>query len=487
MGAKHLMQRRSGFRAATVIQFSSKYLNGALNLVVTMVLARILTPEDYGVVAMVSVFIGLFSLLTNMGIGPAVIQYRNLTDEDCSALMSFTLLLGIALALVFCALSWPMSMVFNRSEYVPLMCLSSLAVLFNSMNMVPNGVLVRDKRFFAIGIRLVVVSIVSGVVSIGLAFAGFGAYALVANSVIAAAGAFLWNFLASGLRLGNWAFRSQLKLVGRFSAFQFASQFVQYLIRNLDNFLVGVVLGTTALGFYEKAYRLAKYPVNFLPGTMNPVLKTFFADCGGVSERLYGSYFRVQKVLSILGVLASVACFFLAEELVLLLFGDQWVDSNIPFKILSLSIAFQVLNFSVFSVLEAAKRTDYLLAHTIITGCTTIGLLIVGLCQGDIVAVSAYVSLGFALSTVSKLYFVIHKAFQKSILSYILKFAPEFAAGVLVSVALVLVSPFISGNLIVSFLTKSCLVLALYFGLILLFGQGDYIRDIFKGRHTTSI
>lgn len=238
----------NGFRAATLIQFGSKYFNVFIQLAITMVLARLLTPEQYGVMAVIAVFIGFFTLLSEIGVGPAIIQYRELSDEDCSALMSFTLLMGVVLAFVFCAMSFVVSSFFVEPEYIPLMCFASIAVVFQAVNMVPNGILIRDKKFLVIAIRTVTVTVISGICAVVLAFLGYGTYALVANLVISSFLTVLWNVTRSGLRFGNWHFGKQLKIVGKFSVYQFVSQMVQYFIRNLDALLIGVVLGSTALG-----------------------------------------------------------------------------------------------------------------------------------------------------------------------------------------------------------------------------------------------
>ena len=189
-------ERQSSLRSAVVIQFGSKYINVALTLAVTMVLARILTPEQYGAMAVVSVFLGLFTVIANVGVGAAVVQYRDLTDRDCSALLTFTAIFGIVLALVFCGLSFPVAMLYGSDEYVPLMCLASLSVVFGSVNMVPNGILLRDQMFMTSGVRLVVTSFGSSLIAVVLALLNWGAYALVLNTVLQSLFVLVWNLIA---------------------------------------------------------------------------------------------------------------------------------------------------------------------------------------------------------------------------------------------------------------------------------------------------
>ena len=472
--------RQSGLRGAVVIQFGSKYINVALTLVVTMVLARLLTPEEYGVMAVVSVFLGLFSVISNVGIGAAVVQYRDLTDEDCGALLTFTAIFGVVLALVFCGLSLPVAALYGSDEYVPLMCLASLSVVFGAANMVPNGILLRDRMFLVSGVRLIVTSLASSLIAIALAFMGWGSYALVLNTVFQSLFVLVWNLVAADLPLGKIGMRGPLRKIMRFSSFQFLSQVLQYFIRNLDNMLIGAVLGSTALGFYDKAYKLAKYPIEIVPGTVGPVLKSFFSVADGDTERIYDLFIKVQKVMSVVGVLASVMFSLCAPELIWLFFGDQWSESVVPFAILSVSIVFQMMNYTVFSVLEGLKRTDYLFRHTLITSISMALLLFAGLLTGSLAAVAAAVSAYFILSTVPFVYFVVCKGFGKSVLGYLHGFVPEFFAGLVTAAAVVGVAQFFPETGIVSFLAKGFVGCALYLLLIWRMGQLKYLKMLVK-------
>lgn len=472
--------RQSGFKGAVIIQFGSKYINVALTLVVTMVLARILTPDEYGVMAVVSVFLGLFAVMSNVGIGAAVVQYRDLTDEDCSALMTFTVIFGIALALIFCGLSFPVAMLYDNSEFMPLMCLASLSVVFSAANMVPNGLLLRDRMFLTSGVRLIVTSFASSFIAIILALMGWGTYALVFNTVLQSFFVLVWNLVAVSIPIGRITMMEPLRKIMKFSSFQFLSQVLQYFIRNLDNMLIGAVMGSTALGFYDKAYKLAKYPIEIIPNTINPVLKSFFSVAEGDLDKIYSLFFKVEKVMSVVGVLISVMFALCSSELVWLFFGDQWEGSVVPFAILSVSIVFQMMNYMVFSVLEGLKRTDYLFRHTLITSIAMAVLLAAGLWTGNLEAVATAVSAYFVLSTIPFVYFVVHKGFGKSVVSYLRGFMPEFFAGFVTAVAVYGVAQFFPETGVVSLLAKGLAGCAVYLLLIWRMGQLKYLKMLVK-------
>lgn len=472
----------SSIRVAAVIQFGSKYINVAVQMVITMVLARLLTPQEYGVMAVVTVFIGLFSIISNIGIGSAVVQYRELENKDFEALFTFTILLGIALSILFAILGYPVSLFYGNEEYVLLMAFAALSVFFQAANMVPNGLLIRNKMFLASGVRLVATSVVGGAVAVTLALSGWGVYALVVNTVLQSALNLIWNLVASPIRRLRFTMRGPLRLVGRFASFQFLAQVVQYFARNLDTILIGAVFGSTPLGYYDKAYKLAKYPIDFVPSTMQPVLKSFFATINENKDKIYELYFKVEKALSLLGAFVSVLCFFSAEELVLLFFGSQWGESVPIFQALSVSIVFQMVNFPSASVLESVKRTDYLLGLIGISAGLLLALMVVGLLSGSMVVCAWMISFGFILYTPFVWLFVVHRALGRSVWEHVKGFGPEVVAAVLTGLALAVVSSFVSLGLLGSFTVKLVVAVLVYGLAIVLMGQTKYLKMILGSR-----
>ena len=469
-------------RKAVVIQFGAKYLNVIIQIGLTMILARLLAPEVHGTMAIVTVFISLFSIISNMGISAAVVQYRDLDLEDCSALFSFTLFLGLGLLALFCLVSLPISLLYSDAMLVPYMCFGSLSVLFNAINMVPNGLLMREKRFMALGLRLVISSVVSGAISVVLAMQGFGVYALVASNVLQAGVSCMWNLAASHIKLGRWHFMRPLRRIFKFSAFQFGSQLVQYFARHFDNMAIGFAFGNAALGVYDKGYKLAKYPIEIIPSTLNPVLKSFFSAAQDDAEAFFDLYFKVEKALSVCGCFITAFCVASAEGLILLAFGDQWTNAIPVFRWLSVSIVFQMVNYVVFSVLEGLKRTDYLFRLTLITTAVIIGLLLIGCAIGNLELTAALVSLGFVLFTVPNLYYVIHKAFGKSVVAWLKGFAPEFISGIVVLVALFALDTVLPCGPIATMFINLGVAVVIYALLMWRLGQLGYLKMLVRGK-----
>ena len=149
--------REISIKRAAMINAAASYSCVLLQLVFNGILARMLSPDDYGIVTVVSVFTTFFTVMANMGIGPAVIQNKELTDEDISNIFSFNFYAAIVTMLVFAVFSIPLSKFYGNHIYVSIGCLLSVSLFFHTMNIVPHSLLLKQKRFMLIGVRMIVV------------------------------------------------------------------------------------------------------------------------------------------------------------------------------------------------------------------------------------------------------------------------------------------------------------------------------------------
>lgn len=289
-------------KRATLINFVTKYSNVFFQLLINSVLARLLIPYDYGVVTVVEVFTGFFTLLADMGIGPAIIQNKSLEEKDISSIFNFTVITALGISLLFIIFSYPLSWFYNNSIYVPIGAMLSLSILFNVLNIVPNALLLKEKKFKLIGIRTVCVSIICGIITILLAYLEFKYYAIVINSIATAFFTFFLNYKSVNIKLAWILSKESLIKISSYSAYQFGFSFITYFARNLDNLLIGKFLGEVSLGYYDKAYKLMLYPVSNLTNVISPVLHPILSEYQNKRDFIYQKYVYIVRVLSILGV-----------------------------------------------------------------------------------------------------------------------------------------------------------------------------------------
>lgn len=423
-------KKTRGVKWALVTQFLSKYSSVAVQLVLNALLARLLSPEEFGLLAIINVFTAFFALFADMGVGPAIIQFEDLGDDNFRALFSVSAVLGVVLSVFFCLSALPISWFYGDARLLPLCFAISPSILFNTLNMVPNGVMLRNKMFASVGKRLFVSTLVAGVFATLLAFMGAGAYALAANTVAQAFIILLWNLKATGLWFGRMGILSSLRRVFRYSAFQFGFSFINYFSRNLDNLFIGRFMGVSQLGYYDKAYKLTTYPLTGLSSIVGSVLQPYLARCQTDLSLLYRYWLRTAKLLSLVAVPIAACLFVFSDLIVFIIYGEQWGESAILLRALSVSVYFQIINNPTGSVFQSTGRTDYLFMHSIFsTGITVIGLA-VGLYFGSSLSVAIGISVAYVMHTASICYFLIYKTFRGNPFTYLGHFIPEAIVGV---------------------------------------------------------
>lgn len=483
---QHNNKKQPSMLGAAAIQFGSRYANVAMQIVLTAVLARLLTPQEFGTVAIVSVFTSFFAVFADLGIGPAIVQFPDLEESDINALFSFSALVAIVASIAFFFLSWPIAAIYGDPQLIPLFHLTSAAVFFSTINMVPNGLLLQNKQFGTIGGGVIVATLVSGIVGVGAAVFGLGCYALVAQSIVLSAATFFWNLAHTKVGFGFTGMRSSLKRIANFSGFQTAFQFVNYFSRNLDNLLTGAFMGPETLGQYDKAYKLMQMPSTYLSGIFSSVLQPYLAAYSNELDRVYDFWIRMSKFLAILGIWASLIIFFCAEDIVLILYGPQWIPSIPALQMLSLSIALQMVNSTGGAILQSIEHTDYLFASGLIDACISVACILVGVMVFKrIDALGACVSVAYLGHACVNLFFIGKKGLRHSAARTIWKFARIAAATCLTALAFYLLcavlpslSPFVNLAIRGGILTGLLLAALLLMGEKQSLGFIQYTRTI---------
>lgn len=431
---------RSSLSSGILYTGATKYTGVLISIGIGAVLARILSPEEFGVVALITVFISFFSILSDVGIGPAIIQHKELTEEDVESIFLFTLILGVLLAILFYYSSTFIASFYNNVALIPLIRLLSLSVLFNAWRTVPNALLLKKLKFKQVGIVLITVQLCSGVFAIVLAYQGFSYYALVYKSIFDGLFFLLaFYFLAPVKIKVNLSWASLSKIL-TFSTFQFFFNFINYFSRNTDNLLIGRFIGPVALGYYDKSYQLMLMPVQNLTRVITPVLHPVLSEYQDDRNRIYFTYLKVVRLLATLGFPLSVFLYFNANEIIHIFYGPKWRQSIPVFEILALTVGIQILLSSSGAIFQAVNRTDLLFY----SGFLSAIFMVCGICYGvfvekSLLGIGYGLVVAFICNFLQGFYFLIKLALGSSFFGFIkLLFWPIITAGVL-SVALSLV------------------------------------------------
>lgn len=350
----------------------AKYSNIVVQIIVTAILSRLLTPDDYGVVAIAAVFIIFFNILSDIGIGPAVIQFKDLNQKDLNSIFSFTVYIGFVLSLLFFGSSWIVAYFYNNKCLIPVCQLLSLTILFNCINIVPLNIQYKNKNFKYVAIVSFVVNVITAIVSVFLAVWGFGVYSLVFQYISSSFVSFLFFFFKERLSFYYYFELTTLKKIYSFSVYQFLFNLINYFSRNLDKLLVGRYVGMAELGQYEKSYRLMMLPLSNITFVVTPVLQPIFSGFQNDLFDMAEKYKKLFQFLCFIGFPLSILLFFVSKELILIFYGGQWNDAVFPFKVMSLTVGLQILNGTTGSIYQSANATKQLFK----VGCVTAFLMV---------------------------------------------------------------------------------------------------------------
>ena len=256
----------------------AKYSGIIVSLVVAGILARLIEPEEFGIVAIATVIISFFSIFSDLGIAPAIIQNKELSQKDLSNIFTFTIWLGISISILFFLCSWPISHFYKNGTLLTICQLLSLNLFFASANIVPNALLFKEKEFKFIAYRSLTIQISGGVMAITAAILGAGLYALIINPILSSILLFIISFRKKPQELAQtWGIQSMKKILS-FSAYQFMFNVINYFSRNLDKLLIGKYMDMVALGYYEKSYRLMMLPLQNITHVISPVMHPIFEN-----------------------------------------------------------------------------------------------------------------------------------------------------------------------------------------------------------------
>lgn len=472
------MEQPISLKKATAINAAGKYLKVILTMLVNAVLARILTPYDFGIVAVITVFSTFFTALSDMGLGPAIVQKKELGRNDFDSLFTYSAYVSLGLSLIFAFCAFPIAAFYKDAIYLKPTLLLTVALFFNALNMVPGGILNREKRFVTIAVRTVTVYLASAIVAIYLALHGWRFYALVAQSILSSVLQFVWNWGSTRPKLLKHPDSQAIRIVGSYSFYQFAFNMVNYFARNLDNLMTGKFLGETSLGNYNKAYNLMLFPVSNLSGVVAPVLHPILSDHQDHPEQIYDRLVRLTKILFCAGIFVAGISYLAADEIISILYGPQWEPCVKCFSLLSIAIIPQMLNTSAGAIFQSIGNTRLMFACTCINTAATCIAIFAGIFLGGTVEdIALYVAISYIFHSVCAFRCLIHNGFRYRTGIFLCSIAPELAMTAIMAAA-VLLYPFRVEGIALSLLAKTGYVLVVFAIMLLLSGEHKLLKQI---------
>lgn len=359
--------------------FVERFSLQIIQFVIGIILARLLSPSDYGIIGMLSIFIAISQTLIDSGFSNALIQKKDRTNVDLSTVFYFNMALGgLFYAVSFVSAPY-IAYFFNEPLLNPLFKLVAITLFLNSLLVVQKAILTINIDFRTQAIINGVASFASGVLGVFLAYNNYGVWALawqaVSNAIIQVIMYWALTKWYPILVFSTTSFKHLFSYGSKIMA----SGILHTLYLKMSSLLLGKFYSSSALGYYTRAEHLASFPLNnitlVLQKTTFPILCKIQDDDARLLN-LYGKYLRGASFILFFIVFLMVA---LARPLVLFLLGTKWEISIIPFQLLCVAFMFDHL-FSVnLNLLQVKGRSDLFLRLEIIKKIISFALLLIGL------------------------------------------------------------------------------------------------------------
>ncbi|HZT52754.1 MAG TPA: lipopolysaccharide biosynthesis protein, partial [Gaiellaceae bacterium] len=383
----------SGFswKIATVI------VSDVTRVAVATVLARLLTPADYGVAGMAFVFSGLATLFSDLALGGALVQRRDVTEEDRSTVFWAALAFSFVVAGVCIALAPFVADFFGRREVEKLVIVLSASIPLSALTTTQVALLMRELAYRSLEVRQMVGILAGAVAALGFAAAGFGPWAIVANALTASAASTLLLWLLSPWRPRLVFSFARLRDLSGFGLRLFGIRLLNYANRNADNTLIGRFAGATALGVYSLAFNVMFTPLLRIATPISGVVYPALARMQDDLPRMRRAWLRSKRLSGSLLAPAFLLILVTAPDLVRVLFGEKWHAAVPVIELLAVAGVAHSLVTLNWTVLQATGRIAVALRLSILLSALTIGSFAVGVRWGAVGVAASYAAIKLPL------------------------------------------------------------------------------------------
>lgn len=362
-----------------------------IQFLIMIIMARLLSPSDYGLVGMLTVFIAIAQSLIDSGFSQALIRKQDRTETDNSTVFYFNIGVGICIYLLFYLIAPYVSWFYDVPELTTIMRVVSLGVIFNSFSVVQRALLTIKIDFKTQAKASLIAAILSGVTGITMAYKGFGVWAIVTQQLVNLGlnTSLLWVF-AGWRPKGRFSKKSFHELFN-FGSKLLISGILDTLYRNIYLITIGKLFTASKLGYYTRAQQFSDFPSSNLTGVLQRVTYPILCKIQNDKDKLAQAYRKFLRVSAFLIFPLMVGLSAVAEPFILLLLKEQWHFAAIILQIICFAAMWYPIHAINLNLLQVEGRSDLFLQLEIIKKILGVSILIIsiplgliGMCYGQI-------------------------------------------------------------------------------------------------------
>lgn len=341
----------------TVIQFAQMVL-----------LAKFLNPKDYGLVGMMSFFIGLSSVLVDMGLSSAIIHAKDITRNQLSSLFWLNVLLGLVIFLLITASSPLIAMLYDEPQIKEMIIYMALGLFMNSFSFQHQFLLLKDLRFKESSLYTIISQVLLLVISLSMAILDYGVYSLIIpNIIVSALGAVYLIYYLREHYLPQFHFSySDVKRFMKYSFYLTASNLLNYFNSQVDTLLIGYYVGAERFGYYYVAKNLSLRPLQIMAPIISNVTGPLLSKVNTEAGRLYSAYSKIIHYSSLLLFPTYLLMFLFAKPIIEVLYGDRWLLAIFPLQLMCIISIFRSLISPIGSLVLATGKARELFVYNVV-------------------------------------------------------------------------------------------------------------------------
>ncbi len=428
---------------------ADQILQQVLGLISLFVLARLLTPSDYGTVGMVTVFTGFVGIFAEMGLGRALVHKQDLTPAHLSTVFWTNVLLGMAVFLVLFWMAGLVAWFYDSPDLKSVTRVIAANFLITPLAAVPRAMILKRMAFKSIAIRNVVALAAGTTVAVVMAWHGYGYWSLVASILVNQVAGVILFWAAEPWR-PKLIFRPRvMKDIIRYGLYLSGSNMVGYWSRQTDRLLIGAMAGGEALGLYTRAYMLMLLPVQQVAGRVDAVLFPAFASIQHDTSRIASIYLKMTRLVALLTFPMMFGLWVVADDFVRIALGPNWLDTVPLVRILCPLGAVQSILTMNGSLYLSLGRTDLAFRVTLGFTIACAATFCIGLWLNGVTGLAVAYTI-FSLATAPWIYLIAARLVNLTLMDMVRNLAKIFLCAMLMSVTVYLaklVIPFDSSEI----------------------------------------
>ncbi|MHA1284841.1 MAG: lipopolysaccharide biosynthesis protein [Promethearchaeota archaeon] len=311
-----------------------RFISQIFSWIITLFVARILSPQDYGLMSMATILTGYAMIFNELGMGDALIQKKNLSSEELSSAFWFTLIMGILFGLIAILLAYPTSEIFNDRRLIPITQLTSILFIISGFSIVPLKILDRKLLFKKIGVINLSGVFVSGISMLLMAINGFGVWTLILGHIIRNVTKLFVTFRLSHFKPKFYFKFSLVRPFLKFGINVAGARSLFYIYTKSDRFVAGKLFNANLVGFYQLALELASIPTDKIISVIQQVSYPVLSKFQDQTVDFNKIFLRLTRFISIIVFPIFIGAAFIADNLIPVILGEKWIPIIHPFKLL---------------------------------------------------------------------------------------------------------------------------------------------------------